>query len=85
MVNSSLLYFVNEDEVELATPYQLDDGKLRETAWVTNANTGPDCGPAGMYETVRVNRIVTIWCHMNVPGNQSGGLLVSHHIFRFPD
>ena len=48
MVNSSLMYLVNEEEAEFATPYQLDDnGELRETAWEVNANTGPDWGPAG--------------------------------------
>ena len=48
MVNSSVMYLVNEEEAELATPYQLDDnGELRETSWEVNANTGPDWGPAG--------------------------------------
>ena len=48
MVNSSFMYLVKEDEVELATPYQLDyNGELRGTVWETNANTGPDWGPAG--------------------------------------
>ena len=48
MVNLSLMYLVDENQAELATPYQVDDnGELRETTWEVNANTGPDWGPAG--------------------------------------
>ena len=48
MLNSSMIYLINEDEVELATPYQLNDnGELRETTWAANAYLGPDVGPDG--------------------------------------
>ena len=43
-----MIYLINEDEVELATPYQLDDnGELGETTWAANAYLGPDVGPDG--------------------------------------
>ena len=48
MLNSSMIYLINENEVELAIPYQLNDnGELRETTWAANAYLGPDVGPDG--------------------------------------
>ena len=43
-----MIYLIDEDEVELATPYRLNDnGELRETTWAANAYLGTDVGPDG--------------------------------------
>ena len=75
-----MIYLINKDEVELATPYQLDDnGELRETTWAANAYLGPDVGPDGtklnslceyLYRrTVNLKLNSKTNCYYNTPQN----------------
>ena len=47
MVNSSFIYFVDENSADLATPYMRSEGEPREVAWQAFSDMGEDVGPAG--------------------------------------
>lgn len=48
MVNSSLVYYLDEDSAEIATPYLPYLGGLREIPWSSYRDMGVDLGPPGI-------------------------------------
>ena len=47
MPNSSLIYSIDEESADIATPYVTFEGEPREVDWQAWIDLGDDVGPSG--------------------------------------
>ena len=47
MVNSSFVYFVDEESADLAAPYMVSEGEPKKVEWQTFSDMCENAGPSG--------------------------------------